>query len=46
MKIINRNYTIEDIMNTLGIKPQFRCLEEYDLINPIDYSRGKVKRLK
>ena len=29
-KIINRNYTIEDIMNTLGIKPQFRCLEEYE----------------
>ena len=29
-KIINRNYSIEEIMNTLGIKPQFRCLEEYE----------------
>ena len=29
-KIINKNYTIEEIMNTLGIKPQFRCLDEYE----------------
>ena len=29
-KIINKNYSIEEIMNTLGIKPQFRCLEEYE----------------
>ena len=29
-KIINSHYTIEEIMITLGIKPQFRCIEEYE----------------
>jgi len=29
-KIINAHYTIEEIMNVLGIKKQFRCLEEYE----------------
>jgi len=29
-KLINSCYTIEEIMNTLGIKSQFRCLEEYE----------------
>ena len=29
-KIINEHYTIEEIMNVLGIKKQFRCLEEYE----------------
>ena len=29
-KIINAHYTIEEIMNILGIKKQFRCLEEYE----------------
>ena len=29
-KLINSCYTIEEIMNILGIKPQFRCLEEYE----------------
>ena len=29
-KLINKNFTIEEIMNILGIKPQFRCLEEYE----------------
>ena len=28
-KLINDNYTIEEIMNYLEIKPQFRCLEAY-----------------
>jgi hypothetical protein len=29
-KIINAHYTIEEMMNVLGIKEQFRCLEEYE----------------
>ena len=29
-KIINSHYSIEEIMITLGIKPQFRCIEEYE----------------
>ena len=29
-KIINEHYTIEEIMNILGIKKQFRCLDEYE----------------
>ena len=29
-KIINEHYTIEEIMNILGIKKQFQCLEEYE----------------
>lgn len=28
-KLIKENYTIEEIMDYLGIKPQFRCLEAY-----------------
>ena len=29
-KLIKENYTIEEIMDHLGIKPQFRCLEAYE----------------
>ena len=29
-KIINEHYTIEEIMNILGIKKQFQCLDEYE----------------
>ena len=29
-KIINAHYTIEEIMNILGIKKQFQCLDEYE----------------
>ena len=32
-KIINDNYTIKEIMDYLEIKPQFRCLEEYEKSN-------------
>ena len=28
--IINENYSIKEIMDNLGIKPQFQCIEEYE----------------
>ena len=29
-RIINENYSIKEIMDNLGIKPQFQCIEEYE----------------
>ena len=43
----NELQKVRPIFNNNALnKFAFKCLEQYDLIEPIDYSSGKVKRLK